>query len=155
MILWDLFFGYRVAMIFLFVADTGASMNQMASHGMTLLDCVKASIEYFVKLRGNRGDAFYLVDCAEGLSAVKSYKTNVASFLNELKNLEAVHISNIGPALKTSFDLVNLFRVQNSSDTYGVGRYTWFVFNVPISTELMYHAGYPNQLWLFHYPMVA
>lgn len=113
-------------MIFLFLVDTGASMNQMSNHGMTLLDCVKAAVEYFVKLRGNRGDGYFLVDCSEGLSAVKSLKTAPTIFLNELKNLQAIHISNIGPALKTSFDLLNLSRIQKSLDTYGFGRYTWF-----------------------------
>ena len=101
-------------------------MNQMASHGMTLLDCVKASIEYFIKLRGNRGDSFYLVDCSEGINAVKSWKSSISNFLDEVKNLQAVHISNLGPSLKTAFDLLNLYRIQKSLDTYGMGRYTWY-----------------------------
>ena len=112
-------------MIFLFLTDTGASMNQMASHGMTYLDCVKAAIEYFVKIRGNRGDSFHLVNCEEGLSAVKSWGAPVNEFLNEVKNLQAAHVSNIGPALKTSFDLLNLYRIQKSTDSYGFGRFTW------------------------------
>ena len=38
-------------MIFVFVVDTSASMNQRAANGMTLLDCAKSAVEHFVKIR--------------------------------------------------------------------------------------------------------
>ena len=114
-------------MIYLFLVDTGASMNQMAHHGMTYLESCKAAMEYFVKIRGNRADLFYLVNCEEGLSAVKAWQPRpaAAEFLNQVKNLQAIHLSNIGPALKTCFDLLNLHRIQQSTDNYGAGRLPW------------------------------
>ena len=120
-------------MIFAFVIDSSASMNQMASNGMTLLDCAKAGVEHFLKLRGRdqisfRRDVFLLVTCEEGLAAIKAgRKSPFPVFLNELKNLTAKDISNIGPALKTTFDLVNQFRIQNNVDNYGMGRIPWFL----------------------------
>lgn len=40
-------------MIVVFVVDTSVSMNQVTSAGnMTVLDCAKALIEHFLKVRG-------------------------------------------------------------------------------------------------------
>ena len=103
-------------------------MNQMTCQGMTLLDCAKAAVEHLVKLRTpqQRNDRYFLVTCEEGFIGIKSaWKTPIPIFMNELKNLSATSMSTIGPALKTSFDLLNLYRLQNSVDTYGMGRYPW------------------------------
>jgi integrator complex subunit 6 len=55
--------------------DTSASMNQKSASGMTILDCAKAGVEHFVKIRGRdpatRSDRYFLVTCEEGLSAIK------------------------------------------------------------------------------------
>ena len=60
-------------MIFLFVIDTSASMNQKTSNGMYYLDSSKAAVEYFFKLREkcSRSERFMLVTCEEGIGAIK------------------------------------------------------------------------------------
>ncbi len=63
-------------MIILFVVDTSASMNQRTSNGMSILDCAKAAVEHFVKMRGRdpatRNDRYFLViTCDDALSAIK------------------------------------------------------------------------------------
>jgi integrator complex subunit 6/ATP-dependent RNA helicase DDX26B len=64
-------------MIICFVVDTSASMNQKIQNpsGLTLLDCAKASIEYFLRIRGRdinmRNDNFFLVTTEDGPAAVK------------------------------------------------------------------------------------
>lgn len=130
-------------MIFAFVIDTGASMNQMAGNGMTLMDCAKAAVEHFIKLRGRdqnmfRRDGFLLVTCEEGPIAIKcGRKSPFSVFLNELKNLTAKDLSNIGPALKTTFDLVNQYRLQTNVDNYGAGRLPWLYSS--FSNSIMKH----------------
>ncbi len=48
-------------------------MNQKTSNGMSYLDCAKAAVEYFLKLREkcSRSDRFMLVTCEEGIGAIK------------------------------------------------------------------------------------
>lgn len=62
-------------MFIVFLIDTSASMNQRCANGMSLLDCAKAAVEHFVKVRGKdpatRNDRFFLVTFEEGLSAIK------------------------------------------------------------------------------------
>ena len=64
-------------MLITFIVDTSASMNQRTNYsGMSLLDCAKAAIEHFVKIRSRdpatqRGDRYFLVTCEEGLGAIK------------------------------------------------------------------------------------
>lgn len=52
-----------------FLIDTSASMNQRTSSGLTLLDCAKAAVEHFVKIRSRdvtaRNDRYFLVTCEE------------------------------------------------------------------------------------------
>jgi hypothetical protein len=64
-------------MIICFIIDTSASMNQriQSPNGLTLLDCAKAGIEYFLKIRGRdinmRNDNYFLVTTEDGPGAVK------------------------------------------------------------------------------------
>jgi hypothetical protein len=62
-------------MLIVFVVETSSSMNQRTIQGMTLLDCAKAAIEHFVKVRSydpnSRMDKYFLVTCEESLSAIK------------------------------------------------------------------------------------
>ena len=57
-------------MIVVFVIDTSASMNQRFGNGLSLLDCAKAGVERFIKLRGrdasSRSDRYMLVSFEEG-----------------------------------------------------------------------------------------
>ena len=47
------------------------------------------------------------------------WKENHATFINELKNLEATGLTNLGSAMKNAFDLLNVNRMQTGIDTYG------------------------------------
>lgn len=51
--------------------------------------------------------------------------TNKDAFLNELKNLRANDMSDIGSSLKQAFELMNQIRLQFNWDTYGLGRTAW------------------------------
>ena len=44
----------------------------------------------------------------------------MATFINELKNLQATGLTNLGAALKQAFDLLNLYRLQSGIDNYGM-----------------------------------
>lgn len=120
-------------MIIAFVLDTSASMNQRASHGLSLLDIAKGAIELFLKLRGRdqqaiRTDRFLLVTFEDGPGAVRcGWKDAFSTFMQELKNATAKDLTQVGPALKRSFDLLNQFRLQTSIDNYGQGRIPWFL----------------------------
>lgn len=43
--------------------------------------------------------------------------------MNELKNLQATGLTNLGSALKQAFDLLNLYRLQSGIDNYGMVRF--------------------------------
>ena len=64
-------------MIVCFVIDTSVSMNQRCANGMSILDCCKALVEHFLKVRGRhqpnsiRNDRYFLVTCAENMNALK------------------------------------------------------------------------------------
>tara|TARA_R110002050_G_scaffold3046_1_gene16155 strand:- start:74 stop:547 length:474 start_codon:yes stop_codon:yes gene_type:complete len=117
-------------MILVFLVDTSASMNQRTSFGMTLLDCAKAAIEHFHtrlckenQLPHQQGHKYMLVTLEEGCGAVRAgWRDSLEVFLEEVKNLKAVDMTCLGDALKTSFDLLNLNRLQQGRDNYGMGR---------------------------------
>lgn len=52
-----------------------------------------------------------------------------ANLVEALKNLKATDFSRPGEALKTSLDLMNLFRLKNGIDNYAKGRNPWFSHN--------------------------
>lgn len=56
-----------------FVVDTSASMNQRIYNGLSLLDCAKAAVEHFLKVRGRdlRFDRLFLLTFDEGPSGIK------------------------------------------------------------------------------------
>jgi peptidoglycan/xylan/chitin deacetylase (PgdA/CDA1 family) len=56
-----------------FVVDTSASMNQRIYNGLSLLDCAKAAIEHFLKVRGRdlRFDRLFLLTFDDGPSGIK------------------------------------------------------------------------------------
>lgn len=47
------------------------------------------------------------------------WKENHATFVSELKNLEAIGLSSLGRSLKEAFDLLNIHRLHTSIDHYG------------------------------------
>ncbi|EGC34275.1 hypothetical protein DICPUDRAFT_79965 [Dictyostelium purpureum] len=120
-------------MLITFVVDTSGSMSQKTTNGMTLLDCCKAAIEHFIKIRSKdasmRNDRFFLITSEENsLTAVKiGWKDNFNTFIQEVKNLVCKDMSNLGFSLQKAFDNLNLFRIQSSIDNYGQGRNPWFI----------------------------
>lgn len=120
-------------MIITFVLDTSTSMNQRAANGLSLLDIAKSAIEYFLKIRGRdpqaiRTDRFLLVTFEDGPGGVRvGWKDPFMAFLQEVKNATAKDLTQVGPALKRAFDLINQFRLQTAIDNYGQGRVPWFL----------------------------
>ncbi|XP_049832476.1 integrator complex subunit 6-like [Schistocerca gregaria] len=120
--------------IIVFLIDTSASMNQRAYLGgrPTLLDVAKGAVETFVKVRQrspeSRGDRYMLLTFEEPPSNIKAgWKENLATFMNELKNLNCVGMTTMGAALKHAFDVLNINRMQTGIDTYGQGRCPFFL----------------------------
>nr|XP_021404159.1 integrator complex subunit 6-like isoform X1 [Lonchura striata domestica] len=118
--------------ILLFLIDTSASMNQRAYLGTSYLDIAKGAVEIFMKLRArdpaSRGDRYMLVTFDEPPYCIKAgWKENHATFMNELKNLQASGLTTLGQALRSSFDLLNLNRLVSGIDNYGQGRNPFFL----------------------------
>ncbi|CAG0895776.1 unnamed protein product [Darwinula stevensoni] len=115
--------------IIVFLVDTSGSMNQRAYAGgrPTLLDVAKNAVETFVKIRQrspeSRGDRYMLLTFDESPGHIKAgWKENLTTFMTELKNLQAVGMTTMGAALKNTFDLLNINRMQSGIDTFGQGR---------------------------------
>ncbi|KAJ9593745.1 hypothetical protein L9F63_014718 [Diploptera punctata] len=120
--------------IIVFLIDTSASMNQRAYLGgrPTLLDVAKGAVETFVKVRQrspeSRGDRYMLLTFEDPPANIKAgWKENLATFMNELKNLQCVGMTTMGAALKHAFDVLNINRMQTGIDTYGQGRCPYFL----------------------------
>ncbi|BES92737.1 integrator complex subunit [Nesidiocoris tenuis] len=120
--------------IIVFLIDTSASMNQRAYLGgrPTLLDVAKGAVETFVKVRQrsleSRGDRYMLLTFEEPPHNIKAaWKENLATFMNELKNLQCQGMTQMGAALKHAFDVLNINRMQTGIDTYGHGRCPFFL----------------------------
>lgn len=47
--------------------------------------------------------------------------------MSELKNLECLGLTSMGSALKHTFDILNLNRMQTGIDTYGLGRCPFYL----------------------------
>ncbi|KAM7045926.1 integrator complex subunit 6-like isoform 3-T3 [Molossus nigricans] len=118
--------------ILLFLIDTSASMNQRTDLGTSYLDTAKGAVELFLKLRArdpaSRGDRYMLVTYDESPYCIKAgWKENHATFMSELKNLQASGLTTLGQALRSSFDLLNLNRLISGIDNYGQGRNPFFL----------------------------
>lgn len=55
------------------------------------------------------------------------WKENLATFINELKNLQCLGLTTMGAALKHAFDVLNINRMQTGIDTYGQGRCPFYL----------------------------
>lgn len=60
------------------------------------------------------GEKFFL-----NFSFQAEWKENHATFMNELKNLQAEGLTTLGQSLRTAFDLLNLNRLVTGIDNYG------------------------------------
>nr|XP_021382261.1 integrator complex subunit 6 isoform X1 [Lonchura striata domestica] len=152
--------------ILLFLIDTSASMNQRTHLGTTYLDIAKGAVETFMKLRArdpaSRGDRYMLVTFEEPPYAIKAgWKENHATFMNELKNLQAEGLTTLGQSLRTAFDLLNLNRLVTGIDNYGqeaschqtVGRNPFFlepaiIITVTDGSKLTTTSGIQEELHL-------
>ncbi|KAA0715800.1 Integrator complex subunit 6 [Triplophysa tibetana] len=118
--------------VLLFLIDTSASMNQRSHLGTSYLDIAKGAVETFLKLRSrdpaSRGDRYMLVSFDEAPAGIKAgWKDGHATFMMELRNLQAVGLTTIGQSLRTAFDLLNLNRLVSGIDNYGQGRNPFFL----------------------------
>ncbi|GBM98058.1 Integrator complex subunit 6-A [Araneus ventricosus] len=109
-------------------------MNQRTYLGArpTLLDVAKDAVEKFIKIRqrdsASRGDRYMLLTFEEPPGNIKAgWKESLATFMTELKNLQAVGMSTLGAALKSALDLLNINRMQTGIDTYGQGRCPFYL----------------------------
>uniref|UniRef100_T1J717 VWFA domain-containing protein n=1 Tax=Strigamia maritima TaxID=126957 RepID=T1J717_STRMM len=109
-------------------------MNQRAFLGgrPTLLDVAKGAVETFLKIRQkdpiSRGDRYMLMTFEDPPANIKAgWKENHATFMNELKNLQATGQTTLGAALKNAFDVLNINRMQTGIDTYGQGRCPFYL----------------------------
>ncbi|XP_034739529.1 integrator complex subunit 6 [Etheostoma cragini] len=144
--------------ILLFLLDTSASMNQRTYLGTTYLDVAKGAVEVFMKLRArdpaSRGDRYMLVTFDDPPYGVKAgWKENHATFMCELKNLQASGLTTLGHALRTAFDLLNLNRLVSGIDNYGQGRNPFFlepsvIITITDGNKLTQSSGVPDELHL-------
>uniref|UniRef100_A0A7N6BGU9 VWFA domain-containing protein n=1 Tax=Anabas testudineus TaxID=64144 RepID=A0A7N6BGU9_ANATE len=144
--------------ILLFLLDTSASMNQRTYLGTTYLDVAKGAVEVFMKLRArdpaSRGDRYMLVTFDDPPYGVKAgWKENHATFMCELKNLQASGLTTLGHALRTAFDLLNLNRLVSGIDNYGQGRNPFFlepsvIITITDGNKLTHSSGVPEELHL-------
>uniref|UniRef100_A0A674NYN7 Integrator complex subunit 6 like n=1 Tax=Takifugu rubripes TaxID=31033 RepID=A0A674NYN7_TAKRU len=152
--------------ILLFLLDTSASMNQRTYLGTTYLDVAKGAVEVFMKLRArdpaSRGDRYMLVTFDDPPYGVKAgWKENHATFMCELKNLQASGLTTLGHALRTAFDLLNLNRLVSGIDNYGQGRNPFYlepavIITITDGNKLTHSSGVPDELHLpLHSPLVG
>ncbi|XP_033830218.1 integrator complex subunit 6 [Periophthalmus magnuspinnatus] len=152
--------------ILLFLLDTSASMNQRTYLGTTYLDIAKGAVEVFMKLRArdpaSRGDRYMLVTFDDPPYGVKAgWKENHATFMCELKNLQASGLTTLGHALRTAFDLLNLNRLVSGIDNYGQGRNPFFlepsiIITITDGNKLTHSSGVPDELHLpLHSPLAG
>ncbi|XP_072451751.1 integrator complex subunit 6 isoform X1 [Chiloscyllium punctatum] len=144
--------------ILLFLIDTSASMNQRTYLGTSYLDIAKGAVEIFMKLRArdpaSRGDRYMLVTFDEPPYGIKAgWKENHATFMNELKNLQASGLTTLGQALRTSFDLLNLNRLVSGIDNYGQGRNPFFlepsvIITISDGSKMTNNSGVQEELHL-------
>ncbi|CDW58583.1 integrator complex subunit 6 [Trichuris trichiura] len=115
--------------IILFLVDTSASMNQMTSAGISLLDVSKNAIDTILKHRARdqntRGiDRYMLLTFEDSPHNVKAgWKESQTVFMDELRTLSASGFTKLGSALSNAFHLLNINRLQSGIDNFGHGRY--------------------------------
>uniref|UniRef100_A0A452Q7F5 VWFA domain-containing protein n=1 Tax=Ursus americanus TaxID=9643 RepID=A0A452Q7F5_URSAM len=108
--------------ILLFLIDTSASMNQRTDLGTSYLDIAKGAVELFLK-----PVPYLMVSSSFPPHHPAGWKENHATFMSELKNLQASGLTTLGQALRSSFDLLNLNRLISGIDNYGQGRNPFFL----------------------------
>uniref|UniRef100_G3U237 Integrator complex subunit 6 like n=1 Tax=Loxodonta africana TaxID=9785 RepID=G3U237_LOXAF len=144
--------------ILLFLIDTSASMNQRTDLGTSYLDVAKGAVELFLKLRARDPAVAKTGTCWVTYDEPPYYiqagwKENHATFMSELKNLQASGLTTLGQALRSSFDLLNLNRLISGIDNYGQGRNPFFLepsilITITDGNKLTSTAGVQEELFL-------
>lgn len=160
-------------MLIVFVLDTSASMNQLATSGLSLLDVAKSAVDLFIKAwshdPAHRHDRYFLLRTAargpppppspasaplpSRAALLSGWKSSLADLLEQLKLLQAFELTDPGRALRESFDLLNTFRLLNDTDSFGRGRLPWMaepaaVFLLHDGGVLVSESGAPDHLVL-------
>jgi len=65
---------------------------------------------------------FYLKSLSQA-----GWKESLQTFMTELKNLHSTSLTTMGTALKQTFDVLNINRMQSGIDTYGQGRCPYYL----------------------------
>ncbi|KAI9331075.1 hypothetical protein BDR26DRAFT_1011089 [Obelidium mucronatum] len=138
-------------MIYVFIVDTSASMNQVFSHGLSYLDCAKGGIEHFFQWEQRRsdrhGNKYALIDYSDPPTCFKAgLQDTIPQLLQELKRLTATDISNPGQAFNAAFDYLNAYRYQTGLETPGKGRY----FSAVEPTVIMWFTDGGNFSFIDH-----
>jgi integrator complex subunit 6 len=119
--------------VIVFIIDNSASMNQTTYFGTSYLDVAKNAVESFLKIRSRdqisgRNDRYMLLTLDDAPHNIKvGWKEHMNVFTNELKNLKATGLTNIGSILKQAFELLNMNRLSTGMETYGQGRYPFYL----------------------------
>ncbi|ORX92758.1 hypothetical protein K493DRAFT_303126 [Basidiobolus meristosporus CBS 931.73] len=107
-------------MIIVFILDTSISMSRPLNGNPTegnYLDCAKAGVEHFFKLRkrtGGDNNEKYMLATYDPVDPIKSnFKDSAQILLDELRNVQVdpSHKYNDAEALKTVFEYLNIYRV--------------------------------------------
>jgi len=118
-------------------------MNQKTILGQRIIDQAKTAIENFIsKVRckdpSARTDQYLLVTTHEDGLRV-GIKDTPTSFWQELRNVQAHGLSNLGQAIQIAFDHINCDRWENELDSIGRGRLPWMI--KPASIIVMTDGG--------------
>uniref|UniRef100_A0A4W3HAL6 VWFA domain-containing protein n=1 Tax=Callorhinchus milii TaxID=7868 RepID=A0A4W3HAL6_CALMI len=138
--------------ILLFLIDTSASMSQRSHLGTSYLDIAKGAVETFMKLFFSHV-RYSLYSSPKYFIFQAGWKENHATFMNELKHLQAVGLTTLGQSLRTSFDLLNLNRLVTGIDNYGQGRNPFFlepsiIVTITDGNKLTSNSGVQEELHL-------
>lgn len=115
-----------------FVIDTSASMNQRTACGQRIIDQAKTAVENFIsKVRSKdpsaRTDQYLLITTSRDDGLRVGLKDTPTTFWHELRNIQANGLSNLGFAIQSAFDLLNVERHENELDSIGRGRQPWMI----------------------------
>jgi len=76
----------------------------------------------------SRGDRYMLLTYEDAPQNIRAgWKENLSTFMSELKNLEATGLTTFTTALRQTFDVLNVNRMQHGIDTYGQGRCPFYL----------------------------
>ncbi|KAL2077182.1 hypothetical protein ACEWY4_026686 [Coilia grayii] len=86
-------------------------------------------------------------------TVLAGWRENHATFMSELKNLQASGLTTMGQALRSAFDLLNLNRLASGIDNYGQGRNPFFlepavIITITDGNKLTHSSGVSDELHL-------